>query len=543
MKQIVFGKGEETVKLLPKMANRHGLIAGATGTGKTISLQVLAEGFSSIGTSVFIVDVKGDLSGLGAAGQMNPKIEERLQHLGIGDFQFESFPLEFWDLFEETGLPVRTSISEMGPILLSKLMELNDVQSGILNIAFKVADDMNMLLLDLKDLRSMLNYLSENAAELRADYGNITSVSIGTILRKLLILEEQGAEGFFSEPCLDVKDFMLRDRSGKGIINILNAQKLYLQPALYSTFLLWILSEVFEELEEVGDLEAPKFVLFFDEAHLIFKDIPKVLLDKVEQVVRLIRSKGVGVYFITQSPSDIPENVLAQLGNKVQHALRAYTPNEQKNIKAVAGGFRENPNIDTQEVIMSLKTGEALVSFLDEHGAPSMVQQVIVCPPKSKIGPISSEEIKQMIEYSYFKNKYAQKIDRESAYEILNERTLKLKEQLENERLQKEEEKRWLEEEKEREKVLKEQQKEQERLQKEQQKEYERLQKEKQKEIERQIKEREREIKRQAEIQQKENKKQMEMMGKMTNTFMQSFTRQVGSSLARGLMGTFKKKK
>lgn len=542
MKEIIFGKGEDFVKIIPKMANRHGLIAGATGTGKTISLQVLAEGFSSIGTSVFIVDVKGDLSGLGAVGQMNPKIEERLQQLGIDDFKFDQFPLEFWDLFEELGLPVMTSISEMGPMLLSKLMELNDVQSGILNIAFKVADDMNMLLLDLKDLRSMLNYLSENAAELRADYGNITSVSIGTILRKLLILEEQGAERFFSEPCLDVKDFMQRDRTGKGIINILNAQKLYLQPALYSTFLLWVLSEMFEELEEAGDLEAPKFVLFFDEAHLIFKDIPKVLLDKVEQVVRLIRSKGVGVYFITQSPSDIPENVLAQLGNKVQHALRAYTPNEQKNIKAVAGGFRENPNFDTQEVLTTLKTGEALVSFLDEHGAPSMVQRVTVCPPKSKIGPIAQEEIKQMIEYSYFKNKYAQKIDRESAYEILNERTLQIKEELENQRLQKEREKIEKEEQKEREKLEKEQQKEQEKLLKEEQKERERLQKEKQKEIERQIKEREREIKRQAEIQQRESKKQLDMMGKMTNTFMQSFTRQVGSSLARGLMGTFKKK-
>lgn len=524
MEQIVFGRGEDLSFLLPGMANRHGLIAGATGTGKTISLQVLAEGFSELGVPSFIVDVKGDLSGLAARGELSHKLEERLQTLGMTDFQFDSYPLEFWDVFEDRGLAVRTSMSEMGPLLLSKLMNLNEVQSGILNIAFKVADDRQLLLLDIKDLRAMLNHLSENAAEYRRLYGNITDVSIGAILRQLLVLEQEGGENFFAEPCLDIRDFMQRDRTGKGVINILNAQKLYLKPSLYSTFLLWILSEVFEEFEEVGDVEKPKLVLFFDEAHLMFKDIPKALLDQIEQVVRLIRSKGIGVYFITQNPSDIPNGVLSQLGNKVQHAMRAYTPSELKSIKAIAAGFRENPKVNTEQALTDLKIGEALVSFIDEKGAPGLVDRVLVTPPKSKIGKLDEAEISRLLEFSYFKNKYAQKIDRESAYELLSARTAEVQARMEEEKRLKDEEKQRKEEEKEREKAL-------EKEERAREKELERLEKARQKELDRLEKEREREA-----------KKQKQLLDKVTGSFVSSFSRQVGSSLARGLLGTFKKR-
>lgn len=528
MREIVLGRGETIVRLLASMANRHGLITGATGTGKTVSLKVLAEGLSDRGVPSFIVDVKGDLSGLGARGEMNPKIEERLSALGLSDFQFDSYPLEFWDLFEEEGLPVRTSISEMGPLLLSKLLNLNEVQSGVLSIAFKLADDMNMLLLDIKDLRAMLNHIADKAAEYRMSYGNISPATVGAILRQLLILEEEGGNEFFSEPCLDIRDLMQRDRSGKGVINILNAKKLYLKPALYSTLLLWLLSEVFEEFEEVGDLPQPKLVLFFDEAHLIFKDIPKVLLTQVEQVVRLIRSKGIGVYFISQSPSDLPDSVLSQLGNKVQHALRAYTPNEIKALRTIAGSFRENPAFKTEEVLTELEIGEALVSFIDEKGAPGVVERVLVSPPRSKMGSLPREEMERLLDYSYFKTKYANKVDRESAYELLDARAAEVEAKKEEDRREKEEEK--------------ERARAEARARREREKQAEKSEKERQRELERQEKAREKEAERQAKEREKAAKQQKQLFDKVTGSFVSSFSRQVGSSLARGLMGTFKKR-
>lgn len=531
MSKIAFGRGGGVVSLFPSMANRHGLIAGATGTGKTVSLQVLAEGLSDLGVPSFIVDVKGDLSGLGAAGEMSPKLEERLSILGIGDFRFEGYPLEFWDVFGERGLPVRTSISEMGPLLLSKLMDLNEVQTGILNIAFKVADDRKLLLLDIKDLRAVLNHLSDHAAEYRTVYGNISDASIGAILRQLLILEEEEGELFFGEPGLDIKDFMQRDRSGKGVINILNASKLFLKPALYSTFLLWILSEVFEEFEEVGDVDQPRLVLFFDEAHLIFKDIPKALLTQVEQVVRLIRSKGIGVYFITQQPADIPDSVLSQLGNKVQHALSAYTPNELKALKSIAGSFRENPGFNTEAAITELKIGEALVSFLGEDGSPAVVDRVLVLPPKSRMGSLPEEEIQKLRDYSYFKNKYSEPVDRESAYEILSRRANELELRREEELRQKEEER-----------LRKEEAKAEERAEKERQKALEKEERERRKELERQERAREKELERLEKQREKEAKQQRALLDKVTGSFVSSFSRQVGSSLARGLLGTFKKR-
>lgn len=419
MEKILFGKGENKVHLLPKMANRHGLIAGATGTGKTVSLKVLAEAFSDMGVPVFLSDVKGDLSGLGQAGVENAKIVERLNFIGIDDFSYSKYPLEFWDVFGKKGLPIRTEVSEMGPLLLSRLMDLNETQAGILSIAFKIADDKGLLIIDMKDLKSLLMYVGDNANELRREYGNITAQSIGAIQRRLIVLEEQGAELFFGEPALDINDFMVRDREGKGVINILTSTELYNYPQLYSTFLLWLMAELFEELPEVGDIDKPKLVFFFDEAHLLFRNTPKALLEKIEQVVRLIRSKGVGIYFITQSPSDVPDSVLGQLGNRVQHALRAFTPNDQKTVRVAAQTFRTNPNLNTMEAITQLGVGEALVSFLDEKGIPGIVERTIVCPPRSQFGFLEEKKINDLISFSYLKNKYATAIDRESAYEIL----------------------------------------------------------------------------------------------------------------------------
>lgn len=418
---LLFAKGTSEIRILPHMANRHGLIAGATGTGKTVSLQVLCERFSSIGVPVFLADVKGDLSGIAKPGASNSKIDERITNLGLEGFSFSGFPVTFWDVFGQQGHPMRTTVSEMGALLFSKLLNLNETQSGIMHIVFKIADDMGMLLLDLKDLRAMLRYVGDNSSEFTTQYGSISKQSIGAIQRGLLTLEEQGAELFFGEPALDIRDFMKVDSSGKGYINILASDKLFLSPALYSTFLLWLLSELFEELPEVGDLDKPKIVFFFDEAHLLFSEASKTLLQKVEQVVRLIRSKGVGVYFITQNPDDIPDTVLGQLGNRVQHALRAFTPRDQNAVRAAAQTFRANPELNIETVITELGVGEALISFLDEKGSPRIVERAFVVPPQSNIGPLSAQEREGVLRGSLLYGKYEKTIDRYSAFESLQE--------------------------------------------------------------------------------------------------------------------------
>jgi uncharacterized protein len=418
---IFVGKGEKPAVLTLALANRHGLVAGATGTGKTVTLQVLAEGLSRAGVSVFAADIKGDLSGISSPGEAKEAFVTRAKSMGI-DYEADQFPVIFWDLFGEQGHPVRATISEMGPLLLSRLMELNDVQEGVLNIAFRVADEQGLLLLDMKDLRAMLGYLAEHAAELTIQYGNVSKPTIGTIQRQLLVLENQGGEKFFTEPALQLKDFIRTDRDGRGIVNILTADKLMQNPRLYATFLLWLLSELFEQLPEVGDPPKPKLVFFFDEAHLLFTDAPKALLDKIEQIVRLIRSKGVGVYFVTQNPLDVPDKVLAQLGNRVQHALRAFTPRDQKAVKAAADTLRQNPQIDSAKAITELGKGEALVSFLEGNGTPAMVDRCMIRPPSARVGPITDAERKALIAKSPLKGKYDQAVDSESAYEVLQKR-------------------------------------------------------------------------------------------------------------------------
>ncbi len=419
--KIFVGKSGKPEYLDLHLANRHGLVSGATGTGKTVTLQVLAEGFSRAGVPVFAADVKGDLSGISAAGEAKDAFVKRAKDLGFV-YEPDRFPVVFWDLFGEQGHPIRATISEMGPLLLTRLMDLNDVQEGVLNIAFRIADEQGLLLLDLKDLRAVLSLVSDHAAELTSQYGNVSKATVGTILRQLLVLENQGGAKFFSEPALALSDFMRTDRDGRGIVNILAADKLMENPRLYATFLLWLLSELFEQMPEVGDPEKPKLVFFFDEAHLLFNDAPKPLLDKIEQVVRLIRSKGIGVYFVTQNPLDVPDNVLGQMGNRVQHALRAFTPRDQKAVKAAADTFRPNPKLDTAQVIMELGKGEALVSFLEGNGTPSMVERTLISPPAARLGTITPQERAEIIRNSPVKGKYDQAIDSESAYEILAER-------------------------------------------------------------------------------------------------------------------------
>ena len=416
---ILVAKAKAGIYLLPQMANRHGLIAGATGTGKTVTLQVLAENFSRLGVPVFMADVKGDLAGLSQPGSPTAKVSERIKQLKLEDFSFGAWPVTFWDVFGEGGHPVRATISEMGPLLLSRLLQLNETQAGVLNLVFKVADEQGMLLLDLKDLRSMLQFVGENAAQFTTEYGNISTASVGAIQRNLLVLEQQGAEKFFAEPALNFDDFMQTDAQGKGVINILSADRLMQSPKIYATFLLWLLSELFERLPEVGDLPKPKLVFFFDEAHLLFSDISPALLEKIEQVVRLIRSKGVGIYFVSQNPRDIPDNILGQLGNRVQHALRAFTPRDQQAVKAAADTFRTNPKLNTASVLMELAVGEALVSFLDEKGQPGVVERAVICPPGSQIGPITPEQRRQLIQNSLVFGTYEKVVDRESAYERL----------------------------------------------------------------------------------------------------------------------------
>jgi len=415
--------------ILPRMANRHGLIAGATGTGKTVTLQSMAENFSRAGVPVFMADVKGDLSGMGFSGGANPKVEARVKQLALEDFKLAPCPIAFWDVFGIKGHPVRATISDMGPLLLSRMLNLNEVQSGVLNAIFKIADDNGWLLLDLKDLRAMMQHASENAAEYTAQYGNISTASAGAVQRALLQLETEGADKLFGEPALNLDDLMQTDGNGHGVINILAADTLYNSPRVYATVLLWLLSELFEKLPEVGDLDKPKLVFFFDEAHLLFNDSPDALMDKIEQVVRLIRSKGVGVYFVSQNPLDIPDVVLGQLGNRVQHALRAFTPRDQKAVKSAAETFRANPKVNVTEAITELGVGEALVSFLDEQGRPTPVERAFICPPGSRIGPATDAERNQMIRGSVIYGHYENAIDRESAYEILKGRTEKSAEQ------------------------------------------------------------------------------------------------------------------
>jgi len=420
---LCIAKTGHDISMIPRMANRHGLIAGATGTGKTVTLRVLAEQFSSIGVPVFLADIKGDLSGMALPGGEHPKVRERAVQLGMADMGFEGFPLVFWDVFGAKGHPLRTTVSEMGPLLLGRILNLNDIQSSLLTMTFKIADDNGLLLLDLKDLRSMVRFVGEQADQFKNEYGNISAASIGAIQRSLLALEEQGGDLLFGEPALNLQDMMQTDSKGKGMINVLAADKLMQSPKLYATFLLWLLSELFEQLPEVGDPPKPVFTFFFDEAHLLFEDIPPALANKIEQVVRLIRSKGVGVYFITQNPLDLPEDILGQLGNRVQHALRAFTPKEQKAVKAAAETFRANPDLDVTKAIMELGVGEALVSFLDAKGIPGMVERALVCPPRSRLLPLTDAERSSVISSSVLAGHYERVVDRESAYEKLKEKT------------------------------------------------------------------------------------------------------------------------
>jgi DNA helicase HerA-like ATPase len=434
--KIFIGKGEQPAWLTLALANRHGLVTGATGTGKTVSLQVMAEGFARAGVPVFAADIKGDLSGISEVGEPKDFILKRAAEMGL-TFQADQFSTVFWDVFGEQGHPVRATVTEMGPLLLSRMLDLNDVQEGVLNVAFRVADDNGLTLIDMKDLRALLDAIVPDPGKKGDDvdndpltpirkaaqgFGNVTKATVGTIQRQLLVLENQGGTKFFGEPALSLKDFMRTDGDGRGMINILVADKLMQSPRLYATFLLWMLSELFEELPEVGDLPKPKLVFFFDEAHLLFTDAPKALMDKIEQVVRLIRSKGVGVYFVTQNPIDVPDKVLAQMGNRVQHALRAFTPRDQKAVAAAAQTFRPNPKLDTAQVITELGKGEALVSFLEGNGTPAMVERIMVRPPSARIGPITPEERKAIIENSPVKGKYDTTIDSESAYEMLQKR-------------------------------------------------------------------------------------------------------------------------
>ena len=505
--KILIGKGNTEAYILPGMANRHGLISGATGTGKTITLKVMAESFSDIGVPVFLADVKGDLAGCVKAGDISV-IEKRLDGLGISvdDFKMRSYPVKFWDVFGEGGHNVRTTVSEMGPSLLSRLLGLTDVQAGVLAIVFRLADDKGWLLEDLKDLRAMVAYATEHSSEILNEYGNISKQSAGAIQRALLQLEDAGGNMFFGEPAIELNDWIQTADDGRGYINIFHCAKLYRSPLLYSTFMLWLLAELFEELPEVGDVEKPKLVFFFDEAHLLFNDANKALRDSIEQVVKLIRSKGVGVFFITQQPSDVPDAVLAQLGNRVQHALRAYTPAEQRAVRAAAQSFRINPEFNTEEVIRNLGTGEAIVSFLDEKGRPNICERVTILPPQSMMGAIDDERRKAEIEASDIYGKYDSVVDNESAYEIINADRVEQK-QREAEAAQA---------------ALEEKKKAQE-------------EKERAKEEARKAKELEQARKK------KEAKKKNSALGKAANSAVNSIGREIGRSIFRGILGIFKK--
>lgn len=458
---LVGGNGQENVQLNLRMANRHGLIAGATGTGKTVSLQVLAEGFAKAGVPVFMADIKGDLSGLAKPGKPHPKVDERVELMKIDDYQQRLFPCVFWDLYGKNGHPVRATISDFGPLLLANFFDLNETQTAVLYAAFKIADDQGMLLLDLKDLQAMLNWMKDERKNLEDEYGGMSDASIAAIQRRLMMLEQEGADNFFGEPALDLHHLIQMTLEGTGVINILDATTLVNQPKLYGIFLLWLIAELFENLPEQGDAEKPKLVFFFDEAHLLFNNAPKLLVDKIEQVVRLIRSKGVGIYFISQSPADIPDAVLGQLGNRIQHALRAFTPKDQQAVKIAAQTFRPNPAFATADVITELGIGEALVSVLDDKGSPTQVQRVMIAPPASRIGPLLADERVEVMNRSPYKNIYNQIIDRESAYEILK---AKLAQQAQSEQQQQVQENLR----KEQERIFKEQQRQQQQIQREQ---------------------------------------------------------------------------
>jgi DNA helicase HerA-like ATPase len=477
---MLIARSSVDVSLLPALANRHGLIAGATGTGKTVTLQTVAESFSRIGVPVFAADVKGDLSGIAKAGRASPKVAERIKQLGLPEYTWEGCPVTFWDVFGQRGHPMRTTISEMGPLLLGRLLNLNDTQAGVLSLLFKIADDNGLLLLDLKDLRAMAQFVGDNAREFTTAYGNVSAASVGAIQRNLLALEQEGGDAFFGEPAFNLDDLMQTDARGRGVVNILAADKLFQSPRLYATFLLWLLSELFEQLPEVGDVDKPKLVFFFDEAHLLFDDAPQALADKVEQVVRLIRSKGVGVFFVTQSPGDVPDKVLGQLGNRVQHALRAFTPKDQKVIKATAENFRVNPELDAVAALTELAVGEALVSFLNEKGQPEVVQRAFVAPPYSQIGALADEERQAIMQQSVVAGVYDQAVDRESAYELLLKRAEEAQAAVEAEKVAKEAEAQAEKVAKEAEKVAK----EAEKAAKEAQREQERQQREQQRNLE-----------------------------------------------------------
>lgn len=426
MEPVLIAKAGRELYLLPRMANRHGMIAGATGTGKTVTLQVMAEQFSRLGVPVFLADVKGDLAGISQPGGGNSKVEERLRLLGVKNRPFQGCPVRFWDLYGEQGHPVRTTVSEMGPLLLGRLLNLNETQAGVLNLVFRIADDNGLLLLDMKDLRAMLQYVADNSRQFQTEYGNVSAASVGAIQRSLLALEDQGGDKLLGEPALNIDDLLQTDVSGRGVVNILAADRLMSSPRVYATFLLWLLSELFEHFPEAGDLEKPKLVFFFDEAHLLFDEAPRALLEKIEQVVRLIRSRGVGVYFISQNPLDVPDDVLGQLGNRVQHALRAFTPRDQKEVQAAAETFRSNPGLKVEEAITELATGEALVSLLDEKGSPTPVERAFIYPPQSHIGTISPETRMNIIRQSELHGFYEKVLDRESAYEKLKSRADKI---------------------------------------------------------------------------------------------------------------------
>ena len=508
---------QQDVVLHSKFANRHGLIAGATGTGKTVTLKVLAESFSRLGVPVFLADAKGDVSSLAQAGASNPKFDERIKSLGIDSIPFAASPVVFWDLFAEQGHPIRTTITEIGPLLLARMLNLNDTQEGVLSAVFRIADDQGMLLIDFKDLKAMIGYVSEHAAEFKAEYGNLSPASLGAIQRNLLALADQGGDQFFGEPSLNILDFIQTDSNGHGYINILAADKLMNTPKLYATFLLWMLSELFEQLPEVGDMDKPKLVFFFDEAHLLFDNASAALQEKIEQVVRLIRSKGVGIYFVTQNPLDLPESVLGQLGNRVQHALRAFTPKDQKAVKTAADTFRANPEFKVEQAITELAVGEALISCLDEQGTPQVVQRAWVMPPYSSFSPISLEQRQALISQSIVAGIYEKRLDRESAFELLQNKVVERQQQA----VQIEQEKQQA---KEQEALAKQQAKEAETLAKQQAREQERIAKEQQKGAEREAKQREKLI--------------QDTVGTFAKSAARSLGGSTGQKIVRGLLGS-----
>lgn len=495
MEKILIGKGKSENSILLNKVNRHGLISGATGTGKTVTLKVLTEGLSDAGVPTILADVKGDLANISKPGVMNDKLQERLNELGISNFEFKNYPVNMWDVYGEKGIPLRVTVSEMGPLMLSKILDLNDTQMGVLNIIFKVADSEGLLLIDLKDLKQVINFVNDNRDEISKNYGNVASQSLSAISRKLLFIEDAGGDLFFGEPAIDINDLVRTDASGRGIVNILNASKLISNPLLYSMLLLYLLSEIYENFPEVGDLDKPKLVFFFDEAHLLFNNTPSILKDKIIQVVRLVRSKGVGVFFITQNPLDVPEEVSSQLSNRIVHQLRAYSPKELKAINAVANTFRQDDSMDLKEEIINLRTGEAIVSFADESGAPTLADKALILPPHSSFATLNDAEYKNLVESSNLYLKYKDMVDRESAYEVLLKR-------IENEKIKEEREK---------------------------------LEEEKRKEMEKREKEFEKE--------RKSSRKQKSYIDKGIDSMLGTITRSIGREIARGILGSMKKRR